>query len=68
MPAHRRITQHEKRDRLPADALLRASAEPIQTWWRRAYAANAGSLLQLRFAEEARASLPGLTTSAAEFR
>jgi hypothetical protein len=36
LPAHRRVNQHDKRDRLPADALLRQAADPIQDWWRRA--------------------------------
>ena len=61
LPAHRRVNQHEKRDRLPADERLRAASEPIQGWWRRAYLDAAGSvLLPRRFRDEARASLPGL--------
>ena len=60
LPAHRRVNQHEKRDRLPADALLRRATEPIQDWWRRAYLTGPNPLLPRRFTDEARASLPGL--------
>jgi SAM-dependent methyltransferase len=60
LPAHRVVNQHQKRERLPADALLRAAGDPIQDWWRRAYLQEAGSVLPRRFADEARASLPGL--------
>ncbi len=60
MPAHRRVNQHAKRDRLPGDGLLRGAAEPIQGWWRRAYLHETGPVLPRRFADEARASLPGL--------
>ena len=64
MPAHRLVNQHKKRDRLPADGLLRAAAGPIQGWWRRAYLDGAGSLLPQRFVDEAAASLPGLADPA----
>ncbi|MGE4049279.1 MAG: methyltransferase [Acetobacteraceae bacterium] len=60
MPAHRHVNQHQKRDRLPADEVLRRAAEPIQTWWRRAYLRTEDPLLPQRFSDEARASLPGL--------
>ena len=60
LPAHPRVNQHQKRDRLPADALLRRVADPIQDWWQRAYLDEATPLLPRRFADEARASLPGL--------
>lgn len=60
LPAHRRVNQHAKRDRLPGDGLLRSAAAPIQGWWRHAYLDDTGSLLPRRFADEARASLPGL--------
>lgn len=62
VPAHRKVNQHHKRDRLPGDGLLRAVAGPIQGWWRRAYLDlnRAGPLLPRRFVDEARASLPGL--------
>jgi hypothetical protein len=64
LPAHRRVNQHEKRDRLPTDDLLRRSTEPIQSWWQRAYL-DSSHLLPERFANEARASLPGLGGPAA---
>jgi hypothetical protein len=60
LPAHRAVNQHQKRKRLPADALLRAAGAPIQDWWRRAYLEEAGPVLTRRFADEARSSLPGL--------
>jgi hypothetical protein len=56
----RRVNQHEKRDRLPADDLLRRAADPIQDWWRQAYLAGPNLLLPRRFVDEARASLSGL--------
>jgi hypothetical protein len=52
--------RHEKRDRLPADELLRRAGAPIQEWWRRAYLGEDIPLLPQRFVDEARASLPGL--------
>ena len=64
MPAHRRVNQRDKRDRLPGDGLLRAAAEPIQGWWQRAYLDGTGLLLSQRFVDEARASLPGLANPA----
>ena len=60
LPAHRLVNQREKRDRLPADARLRAAGESIQSWWQDAYLNGTGTLLSRRFADEARASLPGL--------
>jgi SAM-dependent methyltransferase len=60
LPAHPKVNQHQKRDRLPADDLLRRAAAAIQEWWRRAYLDAAHPLLPRRFADEARASLPGL--------
>jgi hypothetical protein len=60
LPAHRTVNQHQKRDRLPADALLRAAGDPIQEWWRRGYLEAADSVLPRQFTNEARASLPGL--------
>ena len=58
------MNQHQKRDRLPADAVLRAAGDPIREWWRRAYLEEAGPVLSRQFADEARASLPGLTGAA----
>jgi hypothetical protein len=53
LPAHRRVNQHEKRDRLPADALLRRSAAPIQDWWQQAYLSEQNPILARRFADGA---------------
>jgi hypothetical protein len=64
LPADPRINQHKKRDRLPADDLLRRAAAPIQEWWQRAYLAGEVPLLPQRFVDEARASLPGLSDPA----
>ncbi len=64
LPAHRTVNQREKRDRLPADGLLRAAGAPIQDWWRRAYLEEVGPALPRRFVDEARASLPGLAGDA----
>jgi hypothetical protein len=69
LPAHRRVNQHEKPDRLQADDLLRRAAEPIKDWWQLAYLSEASPVLARRFADEAWASLPGLggsTDSASE--
>ena len=61
VPADRRVNQHLKGDRLPsADALLTAG-DAMRTWWRNAYLSTASLILPSRFANEARASLPGLS-------
>lgn len=64
MPAHRAVNQHEKRDRLPSDALLRAAQDRIMTWWDSTYQDQAHPLLSERFALEAAASLPSIASSA----
>ena len=64
LPAHRTVNQRAKRDRLPAETLLQAARLPILRWCEAAYAR--GELLPQRFAEEARASLPGLAGDAGE--
>ena len=66
MPAHRKVNQHEKRDRLPADALLRTAQERILDWWDAAYRENPDHPLAQRFALEASASLPGVVTADTE--
>ncbi len=58
VPAHRRVNQQEKRHRLPGEGTLLAARGPILDWWQAAY--GQGSVLPRRFADEARASLPGL--------
>ena len=63
LPTHRVVNQREKRNRLPADGLLQAAGNPILDWWRRAYLAE-DTVLPRRFADEARASLPGLAGGA----
>ena len=63
MPVHRRINQHEKRDRLPGDRILRSAQERILTWWNSAYRDRTRPVLAERFTMEAAASLPGITSS-----
>ena len=63
MPVHRRINQHEKRDRLPGDRILRSAQERILTWWHSAYRDRSRPILAERFTMEAAASLPGITSS-----
>lgn len=60
LPADRSVNQHQKRDRLPADDLLRRSRDRMMDWWRAAYLPSEEALMAVRFADEARASLPGL--------
>lgn len=62
MPAHRRVNQNEKRDRLPSDEALRRAADGIARWWDAAYLTPGDLVLPRRFGEEARASLPGLSS------
>ena len=66
MPAHRRVNQHEKRDRLPADPLLRTAQERILDWWNAAYREHPDHPLAQRFALEASASLPGVVAADAD--
>ena len=63
MPAHRKVNQHEKRDRLPADPLLRTAQERILDWWNAAYRENPDHPLAQRFALEASVSLPGVVAA-----
>ena len=37
MPAHRQVNQHEKRNLLPGDRILRQAEERILVWWNEAY-------------------------------
>ncbi|MBU8546126.1 MULTISPECIES: methyltransferase domain-containing protein [Roseomonadaceae] len=64
LPADRRVNQHLKRDRLPAEALLLASRGRMLEWWEAAYLPQERQLLAERFVEEARASLPSLAGAA----
>ena len=58
LPAHPAVNQRQKRERLPAESVLQAAQMSIMDWWRSAYLS--GEVLPRRFADEARASLPGL--------
>ena len=60
MPSHRMVNQKEKRDRLPADLLLRSAQDRILEWWASAYREQPDQPLAKRFALEASASLPGI--------
>ena len=59
MPAHRRVNQHQKKDRLPGASLLRTVQDRVMSWWKRAYDQHQ-SPMQDRFWLEADASLPGM--------
>jgi hypothetical protein len=61
MPAHRRVSQHSKRERLPSAEALQQAGPAIADWWAAAYLGPEEQVLPVRFASEARASLPGLT-------
>ena len=62
LPVHRRVNQHEKRDRLPGDRILEASRERILSWWAAAYM-SAEPVLAERFELEATSSLPSLPST-----
>jgi SAM-dependent methyltransferase len=59
MPAHRNVNQKEKRSRLPADRLLRASEDRIVRWWDAGYNRDQPSIRE-RFWLEASSSLPSI--------
>lgn len=63
LPSSRRVNQHEKRDRVPSDDLLAVARERIESWWHDAWHAPGDALTPRRFADEARADLPGLPGS-----
>jgi len=56
MPAHTRVNQHEKRDRLPSAAAMANARERIIGWWEAAYLND--DALRPRFLREAAAALP----------
>jgi SAM-dependent methyltransferase len=58
LPAHRKVNQHEKRDRLVTASTLTAASERICDWWERAYANTQDALIKIRFFNEAEAALP----------
>lgn len=66
MPANRVVNQREKRDRLPADRLLRAAQDRILGWWHAAYRADPDHPLAERFGLEAAVSLPGIAPGATD--
>ncbi|MCS6890371.1 MAG: methyltransferase domain-containing protein [Rhodovarius sp.] len=57
LPAHRRLNQREKRERLVAAAALAAAKDAILAWWDEAYL-HGDEATRVRFAEEVRTSLP----------
>lgn len=60
LPAHRTVNQHEKKNRLPSDRLLRAAQDRILGWWHDAYRSDLDHPLAERFMLEATVSLPGI--------
>lgn len=62
MPAHRRVNQHSKRDQLPSSEALYHAGPAIADWWSAAYLRTGDHVLPVRFASEAAASLPGLSS------
>ena len=66
MPSHRRVNQHEKRNLLPSDQILRSAQDRILEWWNIAYQKNENTLLIERFKMEADASLPTIASEPSE--
>jgi hypothetical protein len=62
LPAHRRVNQHLKRDRLPSAAALQRAREGMLAWWHSAYLSDNSALVR-RFDDEVRASLPAMPPS-----
>ena len=62
LPAHRRVNQRLKRDRLPSAATLFHGQPSITRWWEQAYLQRTETPLPAQFVQEARASLPGFST------
>ncbi|MCY4452838.1 MAG: methyltransferase domain-containing protein [Immundisolibacterales bacterium] len=67
LPASRNVNQHQKRDRLPADLVLRRAKERIVDWWDAGYVRAENRLLTEQFALEASATLPTLDFPAGNF-
>jgi len=63
LPAHPRVNQHLKRDRLPSAVALQQAHDGVLNWWRTAYLAPDNVALPRRFSDEARASLPAVEAS-----
>ena len=60
LPASRNVNQHEKRDKLPADVVLRRAKDRIVDWWEAGYVRTDDRLLAEQFTLEASATLPAL--------
>lgn len=56
MPAHTRVNQHEKRDRLPSAVAMANARGRVIGWWEAAYLDD--DALRRRFLREAAAALP----------
>ena len=60
LPASRNVNQRQKRDKLPADLVLRRSKDRIAKWWEHGYVRTENRILTEQFALEASATLPTL--------
>ena len=58
LPAHRKVNQNQKRDKLPGAELLRSAQDRIQEWWEKGYLNADNQVLPERFMTEAKATLP----------
>jgi hypothetical protein len=58
VPAHRRVNQDQKRDKLPSGDLLIRRRDSIVSWWHKAY--EQATALAPQFVSEAKTSLPAL--------
>jgi len=63
LPAHRTVNQRLKRDRLPSASTLSGAKGGIIGWWRQAYLDSTETPLPDQFLQEARATLPTLSTA-----
>jgi hypothetical protein len=63
LPAHRQVNQRLKRDRLPSASTLYRAEGRIIGWWQDAYLGRNDTPLPDQFLQEARASLPALSTT-----
>ena len=60
LPASRKVNQRQKRDKLPADLVLRQAKDRIIDWWDAGYVRTDDRLLTEQFTLEASATLPAL--------
>lgn len=63
LPSDRDVNQGAKRDKLPSTEALASAGDAILEWWTAAYLRPQDHVLPVRFEAEARASLPGLSTT-----